>query len=300
MHDRPSSTPIVAGTAPAARTRRLAREADLDPAGREAVRDEGRLERDDRAPSSRAACTSSAIRISSFTARAYRPADAIGIAPVRCTQRAAASSARSAPPTIQPAASASPAPVVSTTSVTVERRTLVAVERATHVHRASGSTSAPGRLPPKIPSSSSLANTTSGRRPFTRARNRSAPYSRIALQEDEVDADASARCPGELDRAARGGSHRLGQERVPGDVKVVAGEVVRLQLGRLERRRDTPVGEHRALATLLDERDDDAVPRRLHGAHQLDADALERLSGQAALGVVCPLADPPGGGAECR
>ena len=41
-----------------------------------------------------------------------------GIEPGCCTHRAAASSARSGPPTIQPAASASPAPVVSTTSGT--------------------------------------------------------------------------------------------------------------------------------------------------------------------------------------
>ena len=39
--------------------------------------------------------------------------DATGIAPTCCTQRAAASSASSGPPTIQPAASASPAPVES-------------------------------------------------------------------------------------------------------------------------------------------------------------------------------------------
>ncbi len=45
----PSSTPIVAGTAPAARTCRSDSSADLDAlARREAVRDERRLERDDR------------------------------------------------------------------------------------------------------------------------------------------------------------------------------------------------------------------------------------------------------------
>ena len=48
---RPSRMPIVAGTAPAARTRRLAREPDLDPGrGGETVRDERRLQRDDGAP----------------------------------------------------------------------------------------------------------------------------------------------------------------------------------------------------------------------------------------------------------
>ena len=47
--------------------------------------------------------------------------DGIGIAPIRPTLSAAASIARSGPPTRYPAARASPAPVVSTTSTAGRR-----------------------------------------------------------------------------------------------------------------------------------------------------------------------------------
>src|SRR5262249_25300949 len=68
--------------------------------GREAVRDERRLERDDRP------------RLAHLIGDADH-----GMAPSRATQRAAASSPASTPPTRKPAAKASPAPVGSTTSV---------------------------------------------------------------------------------------------------------------------------------------------------------------------------------------
>ena len=71
--------------------------------------------------------------ISSSTARAYSLAShdpRHGIAPGRLTQRAAASRASSGPPTSQPAARASPAPVVSMTSSTGNSGSLVTVERA--------------------------------------------------------------------------------------------------------------------------------------------------------------------------
>ena len=72
--------------------------------GREAVCDERRLERDD------AAALASAVR------DLLGDADH-GIAPSFAQQRAAASRPSSTPPTRKPAASASPAPVGSTTSV---------------------------------------------------------------------------------------------------------------------------------------------------------------------------------------
>ena len=86
----PSRTPIVAGTAPAARTPPLALETDLDAlAGREAVRDERRLERDHRSP------------VCERMADLVRDLEQIhhGIEPSFATQRAAAASASSGPPT---------------------------------------------------------------------------------------------------------------------------------------------------------------------------------------------------------
>ena len=82
---------------------------DLEPVRRgEAVRDERRLECDD----------GSATGESLADLVGHDDQLAHGSDPSRETQRAAASSARSGPPTRNPAASASPAPVVSTTSST--------------------------------------------------------------------------------------------------------------------------------------------------------------------------------------
>ena len=106
IRSSPSRTPIVAGTRARLAHAPLALEPDLDAlARREAVRDERRLERDHRvARSASASPTSSEIWIRSVH----------GIAPSCATQRAAAASASSGPPTRKPAANASPAPVVST------------------------------------------------------------------------------------------------------------------------------------------------------------------------------------------
>ena len=83
----------------------LGGEPDFDAlARREAVRDERRLERDDAAAV--ALCLLDLLRD-----------DDHGIAPSCAQQRAAAFSPSSGPPIRKPAASASPAPVVSTTSV---------------------------------------------------------------------------------------------------------------------------------------------------------------------------------------
>ena len=129
---RPSSTPIVAGTAPAARTAASLARPISTPSGAgnpcaTSVVSSATTARS----SSSAVCTSSVTRIRSCITR--EPSERFGsppsgIAPASCTQRAAASSARSGPPTSQPAANASPAPVVSTT---LDRHggALVAVER---------------------------------------------------------------------------------------------------------------------------------------------------------------------------
>ena len=79
----PSSTPIVAGTAPASRTRLLALQPDRDAlARREAVRDDRRLQRND------------GVGLAHLVGDPDH-----GIVPSRPTQRAAASIASSGPPT---------------------------------------------------------------------------------------------------------------------------------------------------------------------------------------------------------
>ena len=84
--------------------RLLGGEADLDSfAGREAVRDERRLERDDAAPGR--------LRLANVVGEPDH-----GIDPSFAQQRAAAASPSAGPSMSMPAASASPAPVGSTTS----------------------------------------------------------------------------------------------------------------------------------------------------------------------------------------
>ena len=96
----PSSTPTRRRHGARLAHRRLGGEPHLDSlAGREAVRDEGRLEGHD------------GVRLAHFVGDPDH-----GIAPACAQQRAAASTPSSGPPTRKPAASASPAPVVSTTS----------------------------------------------------------------------------------------------------------------------------------------------------------------------------------------
>ena len=104
----PSTTPIVAGTAQAARTRRSASAATARPrrAGSRARRASSRARRRAGEPRARRAPPDGCGSRSAIT----------GIAPIVATQRAAASSAELGPPRRKPAAKASPAPVVSTTS----------------------------------------------------------------------------------------------------------------------------------------------------------------------------------------
>src|SRR5207248_1807859 len=151
----------------------LGLEPHLDPLSRrEAVRDERRLERDHR------------------RAIAERPLDLgreldHGIAPSLATQRPAASAASSGPPTRNPAVSASPAPVESTTgppgaSTAVSRPFSTTVKpRAPSLTTRTGASSSPSAS-----HSCLFPNTTSGSRWASRSRRRAGPKSRIAVQAD--------------------------------------------------------------------------------------------------------------------
>src|SRR5262249_24516590 len=153
-------------------------EPDLDPVwSGEAVRDDCRLERDD--GSFRVERRAHLVGELDELVHAH---DVIGIAPGCWMQRAAASSARSGPPTIQPAASASPAPVESTTvSTGSAARSSSPKEQppAPCVTIHSASTVAE----PTSRTSSSFAKTTSGAAARSAVRNASTPLSRTPLQD---------------------------------------------------------------------------------------------------------------------
>ena len=194
-------------------------DAHLDAVRRgESVRDDRRLERDDGTLLVERGAHLVRERMSSLTR-----SDATGIAPTCRTQRAAASSARSGPPTIQPAARASPAPVESRTSS--DRKRLRARSPSKRHPRApcfriqAASTSDR----PTICSSSSFAKTTSGARLRTARTNVVDAAVADRAPRREVDAD-----PRTVRRAASDGvrsgcaPHRLDHERVARDVQVIA------------------------------------------------------------------------------
>src|SRR5207302_8485197 len=145
-------------------------EPDLDSLSRwEAVRDERRLERDDRL----------AVR----ERVAYLVGNDHGIAPSRPTQRAAASSPRrpassSDQPSKKPAASASPAPVASATSTGSGARSIrasgetIVQPRAPRLRTASGAVM---YAPPRISHSASVAKITSGASVSRSSRKRTGP-----------------------------------------------------------------------------------------------------------------------------
>ena len=236
---------------------RLARETDLDPVRRrEPVRDQRGLERDDRI----AGVERRAHLLADDDELAHEPTSlASGIAPTCCTQRAAASSARSGPPTIHPAASASPAPVVSTTRETGRAaRSSPSKEHPRAPRFAIHCT--PGSGPPKISSSRSVAKTTSGASCVTVSRSSAGPASRMALQVARSTLDRGSLSSRDLDGALRGAPGGLVQERVPRDEEVVAAfEPRRIELVLAKLARRSAVGRHRALAVRGDERADHAV-----------------------------------------
>ena len=104
---------------------------------------------------------------------------------------------------------------------------------------------------------------------------------------------------GALDRTGRREADGLAQQRVPGDVEVVALREPRLlDLLGAELDGDAPVGAHRALAGRVDERDDDAVPGRLDRPEQADTEVAQPRGGDRARVVGAPLADEVRAAAE--
>ncbi len=101
------------------------------------------------------------------------------------------------PPTRKPAANASPAPVVSTTSHSCAACSSVSppvITTAPPAPRLSTSVSEAGSRPSSS-SSSWLAKTTVGRSDSTLSRNRSAPYARIDVQvETSTDTTPPSPC----------------------------------------------------------------------------------------------------------
>ena len=219
-----------------------------------------------------------------------------GIAPSLATHRAAASAASSGPPTRNPAASASPAPVVSTTSTAVagtSRPSTVkpAAPRFTTTLRAGGSA-------PRAAISLSFPKTMSG------WSNSSRLHERIAHGLDpgrarEVDAEPAAE---RLHRAGRLRGclgDRVAEERVAGEVEhVAAAEPGHLELLGAQLRRDPAVGEHRPPALAVDQRDDDAVSPLDDRPDDVDAPSCELGRHDPTRGVGRPLADEAPVGAE--
>src|SRR6185436_3490672 len=146
--------------------------------GREAVRDDRRLEGDNRL-----LLVERAADLVRDLDQLVHAADGIGIAPTCWTQRAAASSARSGPPTIQPAASASPAPVESRIRSTGSASRSTPSNEQPRAPRLTIQTASTDERPTRR-SSSSFAKTTSGARVRTASRNASSPLSRIALHDE--------------------------------------------------------------------------------------------------------------------
>ena len=197
-----------------------------------------------------------AVRIATFI---EPPSLASGIAPTCCTQRAAASRARSGPPTIHPAASASPAPVVSTTCATGR-----------------AGRSSPSNEHPRAPRFE--IHCTPGQRTAEDLllsfgceddvrcdlRDRIAELDGSRVPDGapgcEVDAHRGSLRSRDLGGALRGAPDRLDHERVPRDEQVIAAfEPCGIELVLAKLARSSAVGCHRALAVRRHERADDAV-----------------------------------------
>ena len=240
----PSSTPIVAGTAPAARTAASHAQRDLEPLA---------------APGSRARRASSRARRPARARRERPPPRArsthAGNAPMRATQRAAASSA-SSDAVYEETGGERVARAGRVDDVGGDGRVRLAVDEAAvgaalfdHRRRVGAPTSA---------TSSSFPKTMSGASAATRSRNasRRAPGSR---HRGEVEADRAP--PSRASSAARSAVAAIG-----GRTSVYAGEMERRrsrqprrdQLLRREVGGDAAVAEHRPRSVRRGERDDGA------------------------------------------
>ena len=79
----------------------------------------------------------------------------------------------------------------------------------------------------------------------------------------------------------------------------VAVEPGGIQLARVERGRDAPIGRERAVAVAADDGDDDAGRPRDDGTDDLDTAIRQLARDELAGGVVAALRDAPRAGAEC-
>ena len=195
------------GHGPPARTAASHAQPDLQPLpGGEAVRDERRLERDDRAALGEGVGDlgrDPSCRECSHAGRRSAPPPA---------------SPSSMPPTRNPAASASPAPVVSTTSRRARPVRLDAVDDGSRRRRASRPRSRrAGRRP--APPRSAFPKTTSGAERVDALAERLDAERPDRAQRREVDADLRARAPAPA-AAARDAASAIGaaQQRVAGQM----------------------------------------------------------------------------------
>ncbi len=284
---RPSSDPDRRGRRTGCTDSLFHLDADLDAVrSGKAVRHDRRLERDDRsALVERARGPRPRRWMSSFTPRTVsasrRPAGRSALPP-----RARGSG----PPTIQPAASASPAPVESTTCSTGMRVALVAVERAAARSALEDPDGVDGERP-TTRSSSSFAKTTSGARRADRVAERILAAVADRAPGREVDADRALRAARAsstaLQRCAADG---LDHECVARDVEVVAGEPGGIEVVGTELSRRAAIRGHRALAVGDDERADGPV------AAADRADDLDPERGRASRGRARRRHRPP----SCR
>ncbi len=292
----------MAGTAPPARTATSLSLSDLQPlAGREAMGDERRLERDDRPPGVRA------LPEPPLRGRASRPSNSYaagpGIEPSRAMQRAAASRASSGPPTRKPAASASPAPVVSTTSPAAAAKDCAPLAGADDEPVRAALQHDHGRVGRRA------------ERPLlllvgeddVRLELREPLAQRLGAERldrgrrGQVDADARA-------HGARGSDGSCGRSVDRRAVEAVAGDVQRgtapepgdLDLLGAQRRRDPAVGDHGARPVRRDERDDDTVAAGGDGTYDLDSPPFELARDELSCGVGAPLAHEASRGSERR
>ena len=224
----PSSTPTVAGTTPASRTALSEASPDLDAlAGGKPVRNERRLE-----------CHHAPALVERGGHLVGEPDH--GIAPSCAQHRAAAARPSSAPPTRKPAASASPAPVVSTTVAATAAWSRPSTERPC----------APALQHPACVDRSdrlALALGCEHELGFELAQ----PSTEAVVDErpgGDVDGDLRAGGPGQGGCRERRVGERSAQQRVTGDVQHVAIEPRGVELVGCQVDGRASVGGHRPVA----------------------------------------------------
>ena len=116
----------------------------------------------------------------------------------------------------------------------------------------------------------------------------------------EIDAHASPVEPCELRRAYGRRGDGLRQQRVAGDVEVIAAEPVFVQLVGAQQSRNAAIGKHRSRPVDLRERDDDAARPLLDGTTELDTPRKEELGRETSGRIVAALAEPTRLGTEGR